>query len=109
MVSYKVLVAPKALTQLEKYIDYIQYTLLNDQAAKAVWQDAVDTINQLKLSANSIGLCGNNKLAQLGYHKKMFQKHKYVMLYRIENDTVFVEGIYHQMQDYENLFSGEIM
>lgn len=32
MDSYNVIISPKALSQLNSYIDYIQYTLLNDQA-----------------------------------------------------------------------------
>ena len=47
MDSYNVIISPKALAQLESYIDYIQYTLFNDQAAKAVWDDAVETVSQL--------------------------------------------------------------
>ena len=31
MDSYNVIISPKALSQLNNYIDYIQYTLLNEQ------------------------------------------------------------------------------
>lgn len=30
------------------------------------------------------------------------------MLYRIEEKKVYVEAIYHQLQDYENIFSNEL-
>ena len=40
MVSYEVIITPQALQQLEACVDYIQYTLLNDDAAQKVWQDA---------------------------------------------------------------------
>ena len=43
MDSFKVIISPKALAQLNDYIDYIQYTLLNPQAAKSVWEDAIGT------------------------------------------------------------------
>ena len=109
MDSYNVIISPKALAQLESYIDYIQYTLFNDQVAKAVWDDAVETVSQLGYMANMISLCENNELAQLGYRKILFQKHDYVMLYRIKGEKVFVDGIYHQMQDYENVFSSNIV
>ena len=39
MDSYEVIISPKALSQLNDYIDYLQYTLFNDQAAKQVWLD----------------------------------------------------------------------
>ena len=32
-----------------------------------------------------------------------FKRHKYFMLYRIEGDKVYVDGIYHDSQDYENI------
>ncbi len=48
MDSFKVIISPKALSQLNDYIDYLQYTLLNNQAAYNVWQDALETQNQLQ-------------------------------------------------------------
>ena len=47
MVLYEVIISPKALSQLEMYVDYIQYTLLNEQAAKSVWNDALETRDEL--------------------------------------------------------------
>ena len=38
---FKVDISPTASRQLERYVDYIQYTLLNDDAADAVMQDAL--------------------------------------------------------------------
>ena len=46
MDSFDVIISPKALSQLNDYIDYLQYTLLNDQAAYNVWQDALETREQ---------------------------------------------------------------
>ena len=104
MDSYEVIVAPKALEQLERYIDYIQYTLMNVQAAEAVWRDAVETRNKLAQVAGRLRLCGHPVLCERGYRMIPFARHRYVMLYRLEGNTAFVDGIYHQLQDYENLF-----
>lgn len=30
------------------------------------------------------------------------------MIYRIEGTTVYVDAIYHQLQDYENIFADEL-
>ena len=40
MDSFEVIISPKALSQLNDYINYIQYTLLNPQAAKSVRRKA---------------------------------------------------------------------
>ena len=108
MDSYEVIITPHALSQLNDYISYIQYTLFTDQAAENVWQDALDTSAQLELSAGSLRFCKHPKLKELGYRPIFFLRHDYVILYRVENQIAFVDAIYHQLQDYENLFACEL-
>ena len=55
--------------------------------------------------AGSLKLCNNTKLRKLGYRRNNFLSHRYFMLYRIENDTVYVDNIFHELQDYENIMS----
>ncbi len=31
-----------------------------------------------------------------------FARHRYLFVYRIVDETVIIEGIYHELQDYEN-------
>ena len=107
MDSYNVIISPKALSQLNSYIDYIQYTLLNVQAALSVWKDAMETRNRLSTMAESLKLCAHPQLKNLGYHAIHFKNHRYIMLYRIDGADVFVDAIYHQLQDYENNFVNE--
>ncbi len=47
-------------------------------------------------------VCDNPRLQSLGYRRINFQQHRYFMLYRIENDVVYVDDIFHELQDYEN-------
>ena len=105
MGSFDVVISPKALSQLNHYIDYLQYTLLNDQAAYNVWQDALETRDQLSKVAGSLALCSNPRLRKNGYRTINFQRHRYLMIYRLEDQTVYVDAIYHQLQDYENTFA----
>lgn len=64
---FNVIISPKALSQLNSYIDYLQYTLLNDQAAYSVWQDALETREQLSRIAGSLKLCTHPNLKKNGY------------------------------------------
>ena len=52
--------------------------------------------------AGSLKLCDNLKLRELGYRRIIFLFHRYFMLYRIENDIVYVDNIFHELQDFEN-------
>lgn len=109
MDSYEVILSPKAEEQLNAYIDYIQYTLLSNQAAGEVWKDALETVKALESVAGSLQPCSNNRLAKLGYRSILFRRHKYVMLYRVQGKMAIIEGIYHLLQDYEGVFAREQM
>ncbi len=109
MASFNVIISPKALSQLDSYIDYLQYTLLNDQAAYNVWQDAMETREHLSKVASSLKFCTHPKLKKNEYRAIRFMHHRYLMLYRIEGITVYVDAIYHQLQDYENTFADELI
>ncbi|MDE7311720.1 MAG: type II toxin-antitoxin system RelE/ParE family toxin [Eubacterium sp.] len=105
---FEVIISSKALSQLNSYIDYLQYTLLNDQAAYNLWQDALATRDQLSKIAASLKLCSHSELKKNGYRAINFLRHRYLMLYRIEGQYVYVDAIYHQLQDYENTFTDEL-
>ena len=102
---FEVIITPYALEQLDSYIGYIQYTLLNPIAADSLWRDSVATADELERCAGSLEPCKHPELRKRGYHPLPFLKHDYVMLYRIAGKTVFVDAIYHLMQDYENTFA----
>ena len=108
MVSYEVMIAPKAISQLDSYVGYVYYTLLNPIAAESILRDAKETRKTLEKVAGSMKLCDHPKLHELGYHALRFEKHDYVMLYRVDGRKAYVEGIYHMMQDYENLFAADL-
>lgn len=108
MDSFEVIISPKALSQLNSYIDYLQYTLLNGQAARSVWQDAMETQDQLSKVAQSLPLCQHPLLKRNGYHAINFLRHRYLMLYRIEGQCVYVDAVYHHLQDYGNIFASEL-
>ena len=105
---FNIVISPKALSQLNNYIDYLQYTLLNEQAANNVWQDALETRGRLSKVANSLKFCAHPQLKKNGYRAISFIRHRYLMLYRIEGSTAYVDAIYHQLQDYEHIFTDEL-
>ena len=72
------------------------------QAAQNVLNDFEATKESLKYVAGSLKLCDNPRLKQLGYHRINFLNHRYFMLYRIEDDVVIIDNIFHELQDYES-------
>lgn len=98
MKKYRVVITNRAQEQLDGYIGYVAETLKNKQAARAIRDDARETKNDLKKVAGSL-----SDMEELpGYKKIRFNKHRYVMIYRIEGDTVYADYVFHELQDYLN-------
>lgn len=100
--DYKVVVTRDAEEDLEHFIEYLIFEKESMQAAQNVLNDYDATIESLKHVAGSLKLCDNPRLRKLGYHRINFLNHRYFILYRIEDDVVFVDNIFHELQDYEN-------
>ena len=102
--AYKIIITHSAQNQLDAAIHYILNVLQNEQAALSVMEDAEKTGHRLSYAAGSLKLCDDPELRALGYRMIHFKNHNYFMLYRIEDNTVYVDAIYHDLQDYENMF-----
>lgn len=100
--EYKVALTSRAKTQFRKIIDYLLYELENQQAAINVADDFDNTIARLSHIAGSLKLCDDKRLRSKGYRTIHFKSHQYLMVYTIEEGVAYVEGIYHDLQDYEN-------
>ena len=106
--AYKVIIMPPARRRLEMYIYYTIETLKNRPAANAILADARDTRKRLSLTADSLRVCENPLLAKHGYRTIYFAKHRFLMIYRIQDNTVIVDGMFHELQDYEGVFINEL-
>lgn len=101
--DYEVVLTDKARVQLDHMIGYILLELKNEQAALNVMEDAEETKLRLSRVAESLKLCDDPALRNLGYRTIHFKRHNYFMLYRMDGDKVYVDAVYHDMQDYENV------
>lgn len=103
--AYKVVITPPAKHQLEMYVAYTISEFKNVQAARAIRDDAAETKKRLSHIAASLALCEDELLAKSGYRRIMFEKHDFFMVYRIDGNTVIVDAMYHELQDYEAVFA----
>lgn len=99
---YKVVLTSDAEEDLNQFIRYLLYEKKNEQAAANVPDDFEVTKQSLSRVAGSLKPCEHPKLKALGYRKIHFLSHRYFMLYRIEGQLAIVDGIFHELQDFEN-------
>lgn len=106
--AYDVIITIPAKHQLEMYIAYTLSELKNLQAARSIRDDARETQKRLSNIAGNLPLCENELLAKNGYRRILFKKHAFFMVYRIVHNTVIVEAMYHELQDYESVFTNRM-
>lgn len=100
--DYKINLMQSAEDDLEHFIEYLVIEKKNSQAAKNLLDDFERTKESLSHVAESLRFCENPKLRKYGYRRINFLSHRYFMLYRVENDMVYIDSIFHELQDYEN-------
>ena len=105
----KVIMTKRASEQLNKYVKYIKKRFKNDSAASSVLQDARDTKATLLNVADSLKYCEDTDLRAPGYRTVHFRKHRYFFVYEIRNNIAYIEAVYHDLQDYENIFKSAIL
>lgn len=94
--GYKVVVTSDAEKDFDRFIQYLLFEKKNVQAAQSVLNDFEATKKSLVQVAESLKLCENPRLQMLGYRRINF------LSYRIEEGIVFIDNIFHELQDYEN-------
>lgn len=100
--AFKVELSELASMQYDKSLAHIYLMLKNPQVADSLMQDFDDTVKMLEEQADCFGYCRSERLRRLGFHKVHFKRHRYLLVYRVKDDRVIVEGMYHELQDYEN-------
>ena len=100
--SYKVVITINAQEDMDSIVEYMINCLCNTQAARNFLDSLNHTLDLLKSNAESYKLCSNKKLSALGYRQLNLIKTRYFLLYRVEQDIVFIDGVFHEVQDIEN-------
>ena len=102
--EFKVVLTSRAQLDFRNITHYLLYELKSEQAAISVTNDMEHTIERLSYMASGLKLCDNPRFRDLGYSTIHFKHHNYFMLYRIQDNLVFVDAIYHDLQNYEDAF-----
>lgn len=100
--DYKIVVTAEAETDIDNFVQYLLFEKKNEQAAKNFLDDFEATIANLENVAESLKLCENPRLNALGYRRINFLSHNYFVLYRVEKSLIYIDNVFHALQDFEN-------
>lgn len=100
--DYEVIVTEDAEEDLNNFLQYLLFVKKSQQAAKNLLNDFEATKQSLSHIAGNLKYCENPLLKKKGYKRINFLAHRYFILYRIEENKVIIDNIFHELQDYEN-------
>lgn len=100
---YNVEISELAEKQYDSIINYLVNVKKNAQAADGVIIDFDFAIDKLENQPEVYPFCKDDRLKEMGFHKLKLKSYRYFLVYRINGDMVTIEGMYHELQDYENV------
>lgn len=103
--AYEIVMTEDAEQDLDQFVRYLLLVKQSEQAAKNLLDDFEETKKSLEIVAGSLKLCENPRLSEPGYRRINFLSHRYFMMYRIDKNTVIVDNIFHELQDFEKKMS----
>ena len=102
--TYKVEIPKFAQIQFDNYVGYILDKFKSKQSARNLIIDFKETIDILSKNPEAYPLLELEELRRRNLRRITFQKHRYVIIYHIiDENIVYVDAIYHTLQDYMNL------
>ena len=78
--DYKIVMSKDAEEDIDRFVTYLLFEKKSEQAARNLINDFEATKINLTNVAESLKLCDNPKLRELGYHRINFLSHRYFML-----------------------------
>lgn len=96
--AYKILITEKAEQDLDGIIQYLVGKLCNPDAAIHLLDAVEQLYGRLSETPFMYALCSHSLLSDREYRKAVLGG--YLMLYRVEENTVFVERYFSDLEDY---------
>ena len=100
MKQYKIYITDTASDDIKQHLEYVRNTLHNEQAYVSLKDDFRETLQQLKSMAAVIPIGDNINLKKRKLRRIHFRRHRYTILYRVEEDIAYVIEIHHELEDY---------
>lgn len=95
--KYKVIVSEKAREMLKKHIAFIAN--VSKESAKKQKDVIIQSIKKLKEDAEIYPFFENDYIPKNKYHKYVISK-RYIILYQIRDDIVYIDYVIDTRQDY---------
>lgn len=97
---YKVHFTEPASNKLQKLLDHLIYNLKNIDAAKHLLNGIDKLVLRLREYPHQFPYCNDLVYRQLEYKEAIVTDMNYIIVFKVEIDTVIILGVFHQLEDY---------
>ena len=97
---YKVIFTERAEKMLDSIVNYLLTALENIQAANHFLSEINNIIHRLEDNPYQFPVCKDAFLFKKGYREAIMNKMNYILIFKIENEFVYILGIFHQLENY---------
>ena len=99
---YKVVISQRAKSEIKNHINFL--ARVNIEAAKSLKSNIIKDIKSLEFMPQRNSFLINEFISANKYHRMLCQK-RYLLLYQIKDDTVYLDFVIDCRQDYSWLIN----
>ena len=98
--AYNIVTTDEMDTLLENSVSYIINKLKNVQAASHLLDEVQDIYIELENNPAIYSISSDPFLAALKYHEAVLKSMNYKIIYKYDDNTVYILGIYNNLENY---------
>lgn len=97
---YKTIITERAEELLDQLIYYLLYHLKNEQAAGHLLDEISKIYDRVGENPFQFPECRDLILKSKGYREAVATDMNYLVIFRVEGDTVYILGVFHELENY---------
>ena len=98
--DYNLFISERADQLFENCLRYLIYKLKNEQAAVHFLNETEKIYDRLRRNPYQFPQSRDLYLQRQGYREAVYGEMDYLIIFRIEDRTVYVLGVFHQLEEY---------
>lgn len=100
--AYKSIITDRAEELLDRLVYYLLIDLRNEQAASHLLNGISKLYDRIEDNPLQFPECRDFVLKSKGYREAVLTDMGYLVIFRIEEDTVYIVGVFHELENYSN-------
>ena len=100
--AYRISITDRAESHMDQQINYILFGFNNKTAAKHLLDGIEQLYGRLEDNPYQFPICRDSLLENKGYREAVVMDMDYIVIFRIDEDVVYILGFFHQLENYKD-------